>query len=88
MFKFSSKLIVKRRKQLKLTYRALAERTVDVDPKKKGVSPMTCKRLEFDRYDPSVRSICLICEAGRSRRSSESCCTRLSNSSRGVKQSP
>lgn len=62
MNKFDSKIIYKRRIQAKLSYRSLSALTRNLDPENKGVSAMTCHRIETD-LKPSIVSLMLICDA-------------------------
>jgi len=62
MFKFENSLITKRRKYLKMTFRALHSKTVFIDPEGKGVSVMTCQRIESG-IEPSIKHLILVCEA-------------------------
>ena len=59
---FTVELLIKRRKQAKLSYRKLSELTKKIDPNGVGVSTMTCHRLEAG-LKPSVDSLLLLCDA-------------------------
>lgn len=63
MFRFDSALIQKRRKAAGLSLAKLSVLTADLDPKGKGVSPMTCMRIEKDNADPTTSSLMMICSA-------------------------
>ena len=63
IIRFSNSLIIKRRVELGLSYRQLAQKTVDIDPDSKGVSQMTCQRVEQPDGKTSVDSLSFICAA-------------------------
>lgn len=62
MNKFNFELLMRRRIAQGLTFRALSELTKQVDPHGKGVSPMTCQRLETG-LRPSIDSLLLVSDA-------------------------
>ncbi|MCP3663974.1 MAG: helix-turn-helix transcriptional regulator [Gammaproteobacteria bacterium] len=63
MKEFDNSLIIRRRVEQNLTYRALSLKTLEVDEASQGISPMTCMRMERENSDPSIKSLILICAA-------------------------
>jgi predicted transcriptional regulator len=60
---FSPEIIKKKRLERGISLVKMALLTEEIDPKGKGVSQMTCARIEKEGYDPRVSSLVLISAA-------------------------
>lgn len=63
MEKFDVTILKRERKNKGWSYNYLSAMTVLADPKRKGIVPATCNKVLRGEYDPSTRTLTLLCAA-------------------------